>query len=92
MHAFREENGVSISPSRFKEVISHYASQFRGSDQQDSQEFLAFLLDGLHEDLNQGIQIKGGSGLLLKSLPEWAKPIKGKEDDDDPSTPDMVCL
>lgn len=26
--------------------------QFKGNDQQDSQEFLAFLLDGLHEDLN----------------------------------------
>jgi ubiquitin carboxyl-terminal hydrolase 8 len=30
-----------------------HAVQFRGSDQHDSQEFLSFLLDGLHEDLNR---------------------------------------
>lgn len=30
-----------------------HASQFGGSDQHDSQEFLIFLLDGLHEDLNR---------------------------------------
>lgn len=35
-----------------QEAICHFASQFRGTDQHDSQEFLAFLLDGLHEDLN----------------------------------------
>ena len=27
-------------------------SQFKGNDQQDSQEFLGFLLDMLHEDMN----------------------------------------
>ena len=30
-----------------------YAKQFSGSEQHDSQEFLASLLDGLHEDLNR---------------------------------------
>jgi ubiquitin carboxyl-terminal hydrolase 8 len=30
-----------------------YAKQFAGSEQHDSQEFLSFLLDGLHEDLNR---------------------------------------
>ena len=30
-----------------------HAPQFSGSDQHDSQEFLIFLLDGLHEDLNR---------------------------------------
>jgi len=33
--------------------LSSYAAQFRGSDQHDSHEFLTFLLDGLHEDLNR---------------------------------------
>ncbi|CAG8523744.1 9376_t:CDS:2 [Acaulospora morrowiae] len=41
-----------VSPITLKEAIGHFAPQFSGSDQQDSQEFLAFLLDGLHEDLN----------------------------------------
>ena len=30
-----------------------YAPQFKGTDQHDAQEFLSFLLDGLHEDLNR---------------------------------------
>lgn len=33
-----------------------YARQFAGSEQHDSQEFLSFLLDGLHEDLNRVLQ------------------------------------
>lgn len=33
--------------------LTQHASQFGGSDQHDSQEFLSFLLDGLHEDLNR---------------------------------------
>lgn len=37
---------------RSQEAICRFAPQFKGSDQHDSQEFLAFLLDGLHEDLN----------------------------------------
>ena len=43
----------SFSPSDMKSVISKYAPQFSGYRQHDSQEFLAFLLDGLHEDLNR---------------------------------------
>ncbi|CAG8478259.1 1171_t:CDS:2 [Dentiscutata heterogama] len=41
-----------VSPVTFKEAIGRFAPQFSGCDQQDSQEFLAYLLDGLHEDLN----------------------------------------
>ncbi len=32
--------------------VARYAPQFVGYAQHDSQELLAFLLDGLHEDLN----------------------------------------
>ncbi|KAH9823164.1 ubiquitin-specific protease [Melampsora americana] len=41
-----------VSPTIFREAICKFAPQFRGSDQHDAQEFLGFLLDGLHEDLN----------------------------------------
>ncbi len=34
-------------------MIGQFVPQMKGNDQQDSQEFLAFLLDGLHEDLNK---------------------------------------
>ena len=33
-------------------VVGRFAPQFSGYQQQDSHELLAFLLDGLHEDLN----------------------------------------
>jgi len=36
-----------------KKSICAHAPQFSGADQHDSQEFLTFLLDGLHEDLNR---------------------------------------
>ena len=43
----------SFTPSQFKSTIGSCNSMFSGHMQQDSQEFLAFLLDGLHEDLNR---------------------------------------
>lgn len=43
----------SIAPRHFKSIIGRYAPAFSGYGQQDSQEFLGFLLDGLQEDLNR---------------------------------------
>ncbi len=43
----------SVSPKGFKAALARFAPQFGGYAQQDSQELLAFLLDGLHEDLNR---------------------------------------
>ena len=48
-----EENGSSTWPGDFKKAVGKHASQFSGYQQQDSQEFLLFLLDGLQEDLNR---------------------------------------
>ncbi|KAJ8393098.1 hypothetical protein AAFF_G00067810 [Aldrovandia affinis] len=42
-----------ISPRDFKVTIGKINEQFSGHDQQDSQELLLFLMDGLHEDLNK---------------------------------------
>ncbi|KAL1545617.1 ubiquitinyl hydrolase 1 [Salvia divinorum] len=42
-----------VAPMMFKSTISSFATQFGGYNQHDSQEFLSFLLDGLHEDLNR---------------------------------------
>ncbi|RLN86385.1 hypothetical protein BBJ28_00005012 [Nothophytophthora sp. Chile5] len=42
-----------VTPRRLKSVIGQYAPQFAGYQQQDSQEVMNFLLDGLHEDLNR---------------------------------------
>ncbi|CAF4349932.1 unnamed protein product, partial [Rotaria magnacalcarata] len=54
------------APKALKQNVARYAPQFSGYSQQDSQEFMSFLLDGLHEDLN-----------LVKQ-----KPYMEKKDDD----------
>jgi hypothetical protein len=54
------------APKSLKQNVARYAPQFSGYAQQDSQEFMSFLLDGLHEDLN-----------LVKK-----KPYVEKKDDD----------
>ncbi|EIW79313.1 cysteine proteinase [Coniophora puteana RWD-64-598 SS2] len=43
----------SYSPREFKMALQRFAPQFSGYQQHDSQELVAFLLDGLHEDLNR---------------------------------------
>jgi Ubiquitin carboxyl-terminal hydrolase len=43
----------TVKPQKLKALISRRAPQFSGYRQQDAQELLAFLLDGLHEDLNR---------------------------------------
>lgn len=45
--------GTAIPPRDFKWSLARFAPQFSGYAQQDTQELLAFLLDGLHEDLNR---------------------------------------
>ena len=37
---------------RFKSLVEKHASQYKGSSQHDAQEFLLWLLDQVHEDLN----------------------------------------
>ncbi|PKI83803.1 ubiquitinyl hydrolase 1 [Malassezia vespertilionis] len=46
-------NNTAVVPREFKMALARFAPQFTGYAQQDSQELLAFLLDGLHEDLNR---------------------------------------
>ncbi|KAJ6620618.1 hypothetical protein B0H10DRAFT_2021101 [Mycena sp. CBHHK59/15] len=47
---------TSFSPREFKSQLQRFAPQFSGYQQHDSQELVAFLLDGLHEDLNRVLQ------------------------------------
>ncbi|EEF43462.1 ubiquitin carboxyl-terminal hydrolase 9 [Ricinus communis] len=44
---------TTFAPRVFKGKLALFAPQFSGYNQHDSQELLAFLLDGLHEDLNR---------------------------------------
>ncbi|CAE7142462.1 unnamed protein product [Rhizoctonia solani] len=43
----------SYAPREFKQTLGKFAPAFSGYQQHDTQEFLGFLLDGLHEDLNR---------------------------------------
>lgn len=43
----------SVTPRNFKDVVGRHATQFSGWGQQDTQEFLGFLLDALQEDLSR---------------------------------------
>uniref|UniRef100_A0A5K4F050 Ubiquitin carboxyl-terminal hydrolase n=1 Tax=Schistosoma mansoni TaxID=6183 RepID=A0A5K4F050_SCHMA len=43
----------STSPSRFKSQIQRFAPRFMGYSQQDSQEFLRYVLEGLHMEVNR---------------------------------------
>ena len=48
---YNTENG--FAPRNFKSVISRIYPTFSGYGQQDSQEFVSTLLDGVHEDVNR---------------------------------------
>ena len=66
IHEMWSGRNGSYAPKNLKHSVARYAPQFSGYAQQDSQEFMSFLLDGLHEDLNRVRQ----------------KPYVGKKDDD----------
>ena len=42
-----------VVSSRFKEIVGQSNEQYQGSAQHDAQEFFLWLLDNIHEDLNQ---------------------------------------
>jgi ubiquitin carboxyl-terminal hydrolase 4/11 len=53
LHQIYDEGSSSTSPAKFKVTVGKYGPSFSGYQQQDSQEFLLFLLDALQEDLNR---------------------------------------
>ncbi|XXH05045.1 3',5'-cyclic-nucleotide phosphodiesterase [Hypoxylon texense] len=50
---YKDSTPSSITPRHFKNTIGKYSTGFSGYGQQDSQEFVGFLLDGLQEDLSR---------------------------------------
>ncbi|CAG5122907.1 unnamed protein product [Candidula unifasciata] len=50
---WKSKTDGSVSPDAFKTQIQKFAPRFMGYAQQDSQEFLRYLLEGLHEDVNR---------------------------------------
>ncbi|KAL3233683.1 Ubiquitin carboxyl-terminal hydrolase 4 [Nakaseomyces bracarensis] len=75
VHVMHEKGAVvekkkvaAVRPTQFRMAIASINSLFRNTSQQDCQEFCQFLLDGLHEDLNQC-----GNNPPLKELSEEAE-------------------
>ena len=52
------ENITCITPSEFVSTVKHINPIFRGYQQNDSQEFLIYLMDQLHEELKRPILIE----------------------------------
>ncbi|CAG2256145.1 ubiquitin carboxyl-terminal hydrolase 2-like [Mytilus galloprovincialis] len=53
MEGIWKDKDSSVSPNSFKTQIQRFAPRFMGYAQQDAQEFLRYLLEGLHEDVNR---------------------------------------
>ncbi|KAK6441950.1 hypothetical protein LTR95_001810 [Oleoguttula sp. CCFEE 5521] len=50
---YGDNSGSSYTPTNFKKTLSGQNPVFSGWGQQDSQEFLSYLIDAVHEDLNR---------------------------------------
>jgi len=59
-------NDECVSPIQFKLAFGKFYNAFNGYNQQDSQEFISYLLDILHEDLNK---VKNKPYIEAKDLP-----------------------
>jgi ubiquitin carboxyl-terminal hydrolase 8 len=65
VQTMQRENVAFVGPIALKELSGQLREQFRGYEQQDCQEFLTFVMDGLHEELNMN-----GDKDRLKELTE----------------------
>lgn len=48
-----ESESSVVNTTALKSQIQRFAPRFMGYSQQDAQEFLRYLLEGLHEDVNR---------------------------------------
>uniref|UniRef100_A0A0C9QKT9 ubiquitinyl hydrolase 1 n=1 Tax=Fopius arisanus TaxID=64838 RepID=A0A0C9QKT9_9HYME len=67
----------SIAPRDLKDTIGHFRLQFDSCEQQDSHEFLTFLLEWMHNDLRKDNKMRI-DGPLSAAEKEWEKALKGQ--------------
>lgn len=73
----------AIEPRTFHELIQRLDSRFKGFEQQDSQESLAFILDHLHEGLKYDADISFNGNIendvdeiMVESIKKWKLELK----------------
>lgn len=52
------KGNTKVTPKTFKNVLGEFSSTFRGYSQQDSQEFINFMLDKIHEEIKCEVTVK----------------------------------
>lgn len=80
MRAMWSGNDSYVSAHDFKKVIGKFAPQFYGYAQQDSQELLSYLLDGLHEDLNRVVKKPAVESIDYFGDSKWTEAEQRQQD------------
>lgn len=72
-----------IVPKQFRHTIGKINMSFGGDDQQDTQEYINFLIDGLHEDTNLRVDKpyfeapnSDGKDMIELGLETWSNQIQ----------------
>lgn len=62
----RQTGQVSKSPEEFWNTFTDYKPIFKGRQQHDAQEFLRYIIDGIHEEVNKAIHRRKSKNIVKK--------------------------
>ena len=82
------EKNCLVTPASFRRLVGRKNDMFAGYNQHDSQEFLIFILDQIHEEVSRKINVVMGNEVL----PAVKKPRLEKKSDDINNEKTIVSL